>query len=399
MELKPFDKDECELCGKCLAACPHLDLNENQAKAEMERLHKGDLNSPVLKACVSCFMCNAACPNGQNVHGLVLSLWHRNRSGLSLPGRVRMCQPEQKLPNVWSAVWERYSKREKKMFADMGRDYSGKEVLFLGCNQLLNPYIADSPLLNGLPIAAAQGVCCGEMYFRMGFLDSFRMSAQRWMDYWSRRAPERMVVFCTACLNMFRNVYPAYLNAKVPFEIVGLLEWLSERIDIGNIKLTDPVGLKVLVQDSCHARVLGPEFMATARTLMEKAGAKVIDTARDDMGTPCCGMAGAAPGFNPYTMYRLGRGRLRLARKTGANAIAAYCNGCVLMLSMTTQMTLYRPEVYHLIELLEMACGHRPAHLHRRRAREIMVSALSVAGRKFSSPSTNVLELEEGERE
>ena len=83
----------------------------------------------------------------------------------------------------------------------------------------------------------------------------------------------------------------------------------------------------------------------------------------------------------------------------GAHAIAAYCNGCVLMLSMTTRMTLYRPEVYHLIELLETAAGHKPAHLHKRRAREIMVSALTVAAGKFTRPSTNVLELEEGERE
>lgn len=394
MEIKqPYDPKKCERCGRCLMSCPVLEYSESEAKKEIGRLHSGDLKSPVLKACISCFTCNQACPNGLNVNGLILSLWHKKRTLSTMPWQVRVTLPHQRPPNVWTDIQKRFRPEERALVSSMEDDVSGKDVLFLGCNQLLNPYIAISPLLRDLPIAAARGVCCGEPYFRMGFLDGFKLSANSWLEHWRDRAPARMVVMCTACLNMFKNIYPAYIGDRPPFEVVSVFEWLDEKIEAGAIELIRPLGIKVLVQDSCHSKILGKGYRDLCRKLMEAAGARIIEADEGPGGSRCCGFVGAAANFSPLPMYKLSTARFGIAKKAGADAIAAYCNGCVLMLSMAGRLYPFRVPVYHLIEMLTAAAGHETESLHPKRSREIILTSLGVAAKKLPRPSTNVLDL------
>jgi len=389
-----FEADKCDLCGECMAACPRLEVSGDRAREIFRTIIERDLDSPLLGKCISCFACNQACPKGLDVHAAVMELWESRRP--RIPWHVKVALPEQRAPNVWHRIQKSYSKSERALLSRLRDDIRGKDVLYLGCNQLLDPYIADSSLLAGLPVAAAAGVCCGEPYFRMGFLENFRMAAQKWTRHWEAAAPGRMVMFCPACLNMTQNVYPAYLGEKPKFAIVGMYQWLAERIGSGALKMERPLDKKVAVQDSCHARVLGEPFLGQVRSLIEAAGLS------GEMGplaygtSPCCGFAGAAPGFNPLTMLRLGMQRIVEMRRSAADEALVYCNGCLLMLTVTSMVTPAGLSVRHLIEFLEAASGREKERPHKRRGLMIMGAALATAGSRMVRPGSNVLEQEMG---
>ncbi len=390
MTLVPYSPRKCELCGSCLLACPVLSLSAKDAQLEIYRLQLGDLTSPVLEKCISCFACSAACPNHLDVHGLVLSLWHRKRDD-RIPMHVRAALPQQKAPNPWTAVKRYFTAGEADLYSKLTNDVSGKEVLYLGCNQLLDPYIADSPLFEPLRIAGAPGICCGEPYYRMGFLESYEKSANAWLDHWQERAPSRMVVFCTPCLNMIKNVYPN-LPGKAPgFPVIGVYDWLREQQESGTIKPEQETGLELMVQHSCHARILGESFVEGVSSLLSAAGARAVKPASEKEQWACCGFAAAARRYNPLDMYRPAVQRLKTAEAVGAEGIAAYCNGCLLMLTIAERLSTSRLRVYHLVELLEKACGYDLSRPHQRRAREIMTAAARTTSGKIVLPGRNRL--------
>jgi len=387
MNLNNYNPDLCERCGKCLSACPRVDLSPDQAAIEIGLIAKGLPGSKVLGKCVSCFACNLACPNGLDPHGLIARAWSKKRTEQTMPLRVSVSLPHQQRPNVWTGIQKGFSKPERELFSSLDRDVSSEEIIYLGCNQLLNPYVALTPLFADTPIAAAPGVCCGEPYFRMGFLDLFERSAKGWLDHWEERAPSRMIVFCTACLNMFKNIYPAYLGRSPSFEIISVFEWLDEKIESGEIKISKPVEAKALIQDSCHSKILGREYRDLCRKLVKAAGVSIVEPDEGPGGSDCCGFAAAAAGFSPWPMYSMSTGRLRLAKQLGADYIATYCNGCALMLSMAKRLYPSPVRILPLIEALSTAAGHDVNSDYRRRAGQIIGATLAVAATKFIRPS------------
>ncbi|MFO8058455.1 MAG: (Fe-S)-binding protein [bacterium] len=391
MALIPYDPRVCELCGSCLEACPVLDLSREDAKTEVYRLQQGDLTSPVLKACISCFACSAACPNRLDVHGLIMSLWHRQRRN-RIPAHVRAALPNQVSPNPWSAVRRYFTPGEKELYSGLEDDVSGKDILYLGCNQLLDPYLTDSPLFGSLSPAAAPGVCCGEPYYRMGFLESYERAARSWLDHWEERSPSRMVVFCTPCLNMIKNVYPNLPGRTPGFPVIGVFEWLAEQVESGGVKPETSADQSLMVQHSCHSRVLGEPFLKDVDLLLEAAGVRRLKPASEEEDRACCGFAAASRRYNPLDMYRLGVRRLRSAEALQAEGIATYCNGCLLMLTMAERLSSSKLRTCHLVELLERACGYDLSRPHLRRAREIMTAAARTATGKIVLPGRNRLE-------
>lgn len=58
------DHNECIKCGICLQNCPVMEMEQEEAKAEIIRLIKAEETKRVLNECTFCFSCNHYCPNG-----------------------------------------------------------------------------------------------------------------------------------------------------------------------------------------------------------------------------------------------------------------------------------------------------------------------------------------------
>jgi len=86
----------------------------------------------------------------------------------------------------------------------------------------------------------------------------------------------------------------------------------------------------------------------------------------------CCGIGAGfsiESNYHPWDLTRASLKRLREAKKTGADILCAYCAGCLQMLSVGRIVYPLAPEIYHLLELVQMAVGEAPLRRIKSRAR------------------------------
>jgi Fe-S oxidoreductase len=356
---EPFHQDRCNQCGQCFHQCPVMALPPDVARAEIQRLLQHQPTQHVLARCESCFSCNLICPEHANPARLILDRWNEAHVRDGFPARALYFMPHRQ-PNFRTFVVQRLPADERAMVRSWLDTSPAEQIFFPGCNWVTAPYLAKTRLLDGLAIRGGLELCCGEMYFRTGMYDQLRQVAARLKSWLGQMGTRRMLIPCTAGLNLFTNILPQF-GFDYPLEVEHLLPWLMRRIDSGEIVIPKPLNLTVTIQDSCHAKAFGPDYLDLPRQLLSRLGVKVIERACSGDRTLCCGIGGGfshPSAYNPIRLTTATLRNLRACRQTGADAIVTYCAGCAQMLA-TGQITnpLNRMPIYHVLELLQLAIG------------------------------------------
>jgi Fe-S oxidoreductase len=382
-----FDVSACKLCGKCLTECPALNYPEQKAKEEKQKLIHGE-KSEVLEKCKSCFSCDRFCPNSARPYGLILFRWFERYGKEGIPVRALGALPVED-KNFLHYARKIYNSKEKAMVAEWQKnansDLSGQEVFFAGCNTQLFPYIFDSPILAGPKIFGEPGLCCGEVYYRMGLFDRVAELGKNLAERYKKIRPAKVITFCAAGYNMQKNILPKQFGVKIEPEIVYIADWLLQKAEKGELKFTRPLNRKVVLQESCHSKVLGDEFMEKPRKLLKLAGAEIVEMNPCRERQICCGVADGITHFNPLAMTSGGIRQWRLAKQSKADVFAAYCSTCYLMMKMSAKAYPSFLPSLHLLELLTYAAGHPVESLADKKAGKIMVRVIgSSTGRLLS---------------
>ncbi len=369
-----FRVDDCDSCGECLARCPVLAYSAEDARNAIRGLIAGDPTSPVLKRCSTCMSCNTYCPHDCNPYGLILYRWFQRYQDRRVPLRSTLVMPLEPA-NAWWTMKRWFPADEKALLAkwpDLEREEirQADEVMFAGCNLLSYPYLADGGIFSGLPVAGAEGLCCGEVYFRMGLLDAWERNARTLPAQLAPLRGKRIVAYCQACFNIMKNVMPAYiglsLEDELGVEFVYVGDWLTERLASGALELPNKVDLSLAVHEPCHAKTLGESFMDAPRQLLEACGGTPLEMEHHHASGLCCGFGCGASRYSPFDLVLGGMKRLREARGLG-DGIMVYCNSCLLFLSMARLMYPGAPRIYHIVELLQQAAGSPIDRRHERR--------------------------------
>jgi len=382
LELKTFFQlEKCKLCGKCLMECPVLSYPEEIAKAEKAKLIKGEF-SQVLNLCKSCFSCNRFCPENLNPYGLILFRWFERYQREGIPVRALASLPVEEKNFIYFAR-KAYTREEKALTKtwqeNANSDLAGEEVIFAGCNAQIFPYLFESPLLSGVKVIGEPGLCCGEVYYRMGLFARVKHLAEKLAERYQKIKPKRVIMFCLAGYNMQKNILPKRFGIKLAPEIIYLGDWLLERVKKREIEFKRQLKRKVVVQDSCHSKVLGEEFMEKPRELLRLAGAEIVEMNPCKELQICCGVADGITRFNPLDMLLGGIRQWRLAKKTGAEVFSPYCATCYLMLKITEKFYPKFIPCLHFLELLTYSAGYSVESLADKRAVKL------ITGLSFSS--------------
>lgn len=381
--LARFNADDCELCGECLSQCPYVNLSKKQAAREIFRL-TNDRHSVMLEKCAGCMTCSTVCPNGCDPYALIRARWYERYREKGLPASAAYMMPHI-FPNFRSTV--KLSKSEKKLLEKIAAPPDSDTVLYTGCNSLMYPAIYESSIFNGLPPFGSLEYCCGEMYYRMGLLDSARESALRLKEIFGRLKIKKMVFICAACMDMIAYVFPREFGIDFDFEKQFLPEWILDKIDEGKIEMKIPLRKKVVVHDSCHAKIMGPEIHEAPRKLLERLGADVQELPHTKDTSLCCGIAAGCSRFSLADMARASLLRLREFRESGADATVTYCNGCQISLGMVKLFTPFVPPMIPLVQLVQQAAGEKPPlGLPVSRSRQVLAGLFRHAGPKTLSP-------------
>lgn len=373
-----FNEQECTFCGECFHQCPVMSLPKEKAKDEMKRLVEGQKTEQVLENCTSCFACNLICPHECNPTQLILERWNEKYLENGLPKHAEYFLPHNE-PNFRRDIISNIPKEEKKLVQSWDDDSYCKEIFYPGCNVITAPYLTQTSLLEDLEIRGSLDLCCGEMYYRMGLFERVKQTGAKLEKHFNKMGLEKMVIPCTAGLNMFTNVLPRF-SADFDFEVQHMLSWILDRIDSGEIEIKNEIDMKVTIQESCHGKIFGDKVMDLPRKILEKIGTTVIEEKLCREKALCCGIAsGFSPssGYHPVDYGSATIRSLKMAQETEAEAIVTYCAGCLQMLSGGQILyPLNRMPIYHILELLQKAIGETPKRRNKQRGRQFFLEVL-----------------------
>ena len=357
----PYDRDACIECGECLMKCPALGLKRGDAQREIRDLRAGRPGRFVLRRCESCFACNLVCPQKANPAQLFLDAFHAELQRKGTPAWADYFQPHDP-DNFRRFITARMPVAERRLIEKWADRSPCEEFVYPGCNIIAAPYLIRAWFLKDLNIRGGLDLCCGEMYYRTGMVERLEQQARRLADFVRELGAKRMMILCTAGYNLFTNILPRH-GFDADIEITPYLPWLWEQIHSGGIPIVNKLNITATIQESCHAKIIGDEYMDLPRRILEACGVEVVEKKQNRDCAFCCGIGGGFPPGSGYHPVDVTRATLRVAReaaRTRAHALVCYCAGC--MQSLCAGMAAYpaRMPVYHLFQVVQQASGEKP---------------------------------------
>jgi Fe-S oxidoreductase len=374
LDTTKFDSSEnCKLCGTCLSSCPVLNFEQDRAIAEKQRLNSGQ-SSMVLEKCTTCLSCDLYCPNGFDPYELILLRWNERYQKKGLPALARMVMPGDQA-SIWRQLYPLMPPDEQELIrnwrARAGK--SGQDILLTGCFSAFSPYLTMTPLLAGLtPYGDERNWCSGGHIYQLGLLDVVEQVGVRLQAVFNELKPRKVVTMMAAEYAMLGKILPRRFNTSFDFEVVPLEHYLLDRLHSGRLKLDSRLNKRVAVHDNCFSKAAGDVVWSPVRELVQACGVKIIEMQHNREDALCCGFGAAAGRFDLFDLVAQGKKRLAEAEATGAEYLIVYCAACYFIFSVVSELVGSKLEIYHILELLDMAEGRQPPHRTRRRAFNII---------------------------
>jgi Fe-S oxidoreductase len=362
-----LDWDNCKECGECLVNCRYMNLSRQDAIDEIKKINKRDLaSSKVLKKCISCYACDAFCPNGAHPYERIHYNWDYRYKIKGLPMRASYLMPSRQ-PNFRENL--PFSPKEKALHKKWASDVPpAKVVLYPGCNLLSMPRLAEGAIFERLPVWGRWDLCCGEMYFRMGLLEPTARIAEKLTEFYKDKNLDEMVFICPAGYNMFTNVLPKQFGAKFPFKTTFFTDWFLNELDKGTFTIKHKLNKSVVMHDSCHARVLGDEFMDKQRILLKQLGVTIHETPKNKKHGLCCGVAAGTNRYSVFDLSIAGIKEIFTLDRASGDDIVAYCTGCLLTLSCFRLLNPFGKRLVHPLEYVREAIGEKVTRTNQKKA-------------------------------
>ncbi len=396
-----FREDLCDRCGVCFERCPVLELPPEEAKRQIEILISGDAGaSLVLRRCVTCNICEFACPQRANPYGLILERHNEALEDRGLPYIARFIFPNER-ENMWTSTRVLMDDEELALLRSWEDNLNNprKEVLLTGFYNNLVPFIAGASLLEELKpaiVGSDMMFGMGEDAYRIGFFEEAERLGRLAGRRFSEMGVEKMYCFMVVEASMFTDVLPRKFGVDFDFEVELLDSWILDRLKSGKIEVREQLDMKVAVHDNCCGRYMDGTLPGATREIVKLTGCEVVEMRHCGERALCCGWAGTVPTLfgptssNPlHTLLNLLQGlylRQQEAEATGADAVVVPCPGCYVFLSMIKVLTDGRVDVYLPIELVQMAAGETPAHRNEERAWDILAVTSNLVLKWIFSP-------------
>ena len=374
LDTSKFDSSErCNLCGTCLSSCPVLSLEQDEAIVEKQRLNCGQ-SSIVLEKCTTCLSCDLYCPSGFEPYELILLRWNERYQKSGLPALARMVMPGDPA-SIWRQLYPLMPTDEQELIKNWRTrgGKTGQDILLTGCFSAFSPYLTMTPLLAGLtPYGDERNWCSGGHIYQLGLLDVVEQVGLRLQSVFNELKPRRVVTMMAAEYAMLGKILPQRFNTSFDFEVVPLEHYLLDKLHCGQLKLDSLLNKRVAIHDNCFSKATGEAIWSPVRELAQACGVKIIEMQHNKGDALCCGFGAAAGRFDLFDLVAQGKKRLAEAEATGAEYLIVYCAACYFIFSVVRELVGSKLEIYHILELLDMAEGRLPPHRTRRRAFNII---------------------------
>jgi Fe-S oxidoreductase len=384
-----YDMSRCIKCKGCswvdhtympgakfMTRCPSAAKYEFDAYGAYGKMRIGhamaegvlDWNEKALEivyACTLCGACDIGCKRNLDLEiGLTLESLRVKavQDGVGpLPAHKKIAENIEKHNNMYGAPHE---KRAAWLPAGVTPAKKADVLYYPGCTaSYVNKEIAQSTA----KILKAAGTefmlmpdekCCGNTVFAAGLYDEAKALAQRNVDEVRKTGAKVLLTSCAECYRMWKVDYPKLLNistADLGFEVVHLVEYVSDKMKDGALKMSKPFETRMTYHDSCSLsrssdpwtpyegkrgwmgcveprlkRRRGPQdIYAKPREILKAIpGVNLVEMPRTRENTFCCGAGRGVQETFPDLANWSAAHRLEEVREIGAETLVSSCPWC-----------------------------------------------------------------------
>ncbi|NOZ76106.1 MAG: (Fe-S)-binding protein [Euryarchaeota archaeon] len=380
--------DACTRCGNCVQWCPVVTAREDQGNTPMEKLRKyremvqdahglrARLFGPrvdeeklekfaqELYECTTCGRCGAVCPVGIHCQ----ELWVDVRAIMRRQGYG----PQEKIDAARDILEEVHNPfdlpmEERNRWIPEGLEIAEEAELafFVGCELA---YKAKEMPLGAVRLLEASGIpytlleeewCCGFPPYVLGERGRvFRGEVEKNVEGLKAKGVKKVAPYCPCCLAVMRRGWPEVVD--VPFQVVHLLEVLSDAVREGRLAFTKPFEARVTYHDPCYLSRGwgdGEELTREPREIIRSIpGVELVEMEHNRKLSLCPGAGGGLRRTNLELSHDMSVPVLKEAEETGAEVLLTACPAVYERFKMTVSEGIYRPKL-KVMDILEFAAA------------------------------------------
>jgi heterodisulfide reductase subunit D len=334
----------CIECGKCSSICP---MNRGEHGISPRRIVKKILENHEVEviadqwlySCLICGLCDEVCPSTISFSALIRELRHRalqsgNRKLCSQSGELMQLGGMMTLPSI-------KQNRLDWLPKDAKISEKGEILYFVGCLPYFDTIFKDLDpktiemakstlkLLNTArinPVVSNNERCCGHDQFWSGDTATFEILAKLNIEHFKELGIKKLLVSCPECYETISKYYPKYVG-ELDFEVVYSLDYISELIDEGKLKMKSDT-TNVTYHDPCslgrHLKI----YDSPRNVLANIENLSFIEMPQNKDSGPCCGVSAWITCDSKSQEMQLSR--LKEAKSVGANKMITTCPKCLI---------------------------------------------------------------------
>ncbi|MBW1912560.1 MAG: (Fe-S)-binding protein [Deltaproteobacteria bacterium] len=332
--------DLCFQCGLCTASCPWNRVRSFNPHKMMRQAQFGlvDLEDEGCWLCTTCNLCISRCPREVPITGVMQAArsifmeYQYNMVAASLRSAMGSLTGE---GNPWGG------KRENRTdwATDMNVESYGKEhnlLYFPGCVPAYDPSLgsiarATAVILEksgaNFGILGTRESCCGESVRKAGNKDLFEQLATRNIEAFKESGVTEIVVNSPHCYTTFKEDYPG-LGGN--FDVIHLTQYLSRKIDQGELSLSKEINKRIVYHDPCYLGRHSNIYDEPRKVLQSIPGVELLDEVDSRENSLCCGGGGGRIWMETRKGERFSDILVEQAIELGADVLVTACPYCIL---------------------------------------------------------------------
>jgi glycolate oxidase iron-sulfur subunit len=352
---------KCLLCGSCVEKCPNEVPTDEIVIAAREALAE-QRGLTTFHTAVGRIIRNRKLMNfGAMAAAILGPLFFRKvpaTSGLRLRFPLPFVGGKRHIPQL-----------AKKPFLDrhpeviQGEPGKPRIVFFVGCmTNFVYTEVGEAALalfrhLGCTVIIPKEQQCCGLPGMSGGDLATVRELAEKNLAALEKYEADYIMTACATCGGALHKFYPIVVGKRNP-ELLARLKAVAEKT-VDAAQLLQQLGLRpaetgagetltITYHDPCHLRTRG--ITRQPRELLQ--GTPGVELTEMEGADKCCGLGGTFNVYHYETSLQINAGKSAAIGKTGAEAVATGCPGCMMQLSDGLKQAGARTRVLHTLEIL-----------------------------------------------
>ncbi|HHW61770.1 MAG TPA: (Fe-S)-binding protein [Syntrophomonadaceae bacterium] len=364
----------CAQCGYCRVECPvykQIGWESSSPRAKMLLAGKiadgNQINEQEALRIFQCTMCGR-CKEQCSTRIDTIKVWEDLRQEIAeqgkSPGNLRILT--QTIEENGNITGDEQANRELWIDALDDDKYRqrigsrGKVLYFTGCSGALYPQVNSIPRSfvqiletaeEDYTLLGADESCCGFPLIAAGQPDLARDLMQRNLDKIKQLGVETIVTTCPSCYHSWRDTYPEFLGADLPYKIMHASQLINEYIKQDRLPLKE-LDEVVTYHDPCDLGRNSGVYDEPRFVIQSIPGVDFREMDRSRENAACCGGGGNLEAVDDGLVAKIAQQRLEEITGTGAKTVISSCQQCKRTLQVNARKNKIRVRVMDLTEFV-----------------------------------------------